>query len=222
MYVSQLPYCENNFRRFCCCIFETNYDEFHFINIQKYLKWSEVIAAGQNLRSISIQAGLQLLNVLVTLTMSHRSFNYDTDHGRVWTTLGDWHCGLETFMLGSRSEPMQSSITACSTGQSANHLHHRGDLSHEQYDLCTMRSSAYCKYLRQKLNLNVYFGSTFMLFHLLFHSVRDYKIHAFRMLHDVNLYDDALLNDSTMYDAVLHCIILQWIIMCYTIWFCIA
>ena len=30
-------------------------------------------------------------------------------------------------MLGSRSEPMQSSITACSTGQSANHLHHRGD-----------------------------------------------------------------------------------------------
>ena len=32
-------------------------------------------------------------------------------------------------MLGSRSEPMQSSITACSTGQSsANHLHHRGDV----------------------------------------------------------------------------------------------
>ena len=30
-------------------------------------------------------------------------------------------------MLGSRSEPMQSSITACSTGQNANHLHHRGD-----------------------------------------------------------------------------------------------
>ena len=30
-------------------------------------------------------------------------------------------------MLGSRSEPMQSNITACSTGQSANHLHHRGD-----------------------------------------------------------------------------------------------
>ena len=30
-------------------------------------------------------------------------------------------------MLRSRSEPMQSNITACSTGQSANHLHHRGD-----------------------------------------------------------------------------------------------
>ena len=30
-------------------------------------------------------------------------------------------------MLGLRSEPMQSSITACSTGQFANHLHHRGD-----------------------------------------------------------------------------------------------
>ena len=91
------------------------------------VKWSEVVAVGQNLRSISTQAGLELLNVLVTLTLSHRSFNYDTDHGRVWITLGDRHCGLETFMLGSRSEPMQSNITACSTGQSANHLHHRGD-----------------------------------------------------------------------------------------------
>ena len=30
-------------------------------------------------------------------------------------------------MLGSRSESMQSGITECSTGQSANHLHHRGD-----------------------------------------------------------------------------------------------
>ena len=30
-------------------------------------------------------------------------------------------------MLGSRSEPMQSSITACYTSQSANLLHHRGD-----------------------------------------------------------------------------------------------
>ena len=29
-------------------------------------------------------------------------------------------------MLGLRSEPMQSNMTACSTGQSANHLHHRG------------------------------------------------------------------------------------------------
>ena len=92
-----------------------------------YLKWSEVVAVGQNLRSISSQAGLQLLNVLVTLTLSHRSFNYDTDYGRVWIKLGDWHCGLETFMLGPRSDRLQSSITACSTGQSANHLHHRGD-----------------------------------------------------------------------------------------------
>ena len=90
-----------------------------------YMKWSEIAAVGQNLRSISSQAGLQLLNVLVTLILSHRSFNYDTYHGRVWITLCDWHCGLENFMLGSRSEPMQSSITACSTGQSANHLHHR-------------------------------------------------------------------------------------------------
>ena len=92
------------------------------------VKWSEVVAVGQNLWSISSQAGLQLLNVLVILTLSHRSFNYDTDHGRVWITLGDLYCGLETFMLGSRSEPMQSSITACSTGQSANDLHHRGDV----------------------------------------------------------------------------------------------
>ena len=89
--------------------------------------WSEVVAVGQNLRSISSQAGLKLLNVLVTLTLSHRSFNYDTGHMRVWMTLGDWHCGLETFMLGSRSEPMQSNITASSTDQSANHLYYRGD-----------------------------------------------------------------------------------------------
>ena len=33
-------------------------------------KWSEVVAVGQNLRSISSQAGLQLLNVLVNLTLS--------------------------------------------------------------------------------------------------------------------------------------------------------
>ena len=45
------------------------------------MKLSEVVAVGRNLRSISSQAGLQLLNVLVTLTLSHRSFNYDTDHG---------------------------------------------------------------------------------------------------------------------------------------------
>ena len=29
-------------------------------------------------------------------------------------------------MLGSRSEPMQSSIAACSIGQRAEHSHHRG------------------------------------------------------------------------------------------------
>ena len=92
-----------------------------------WMKWSELVAVGQNFRSISSQAGQQLLNVLVTLTLSHISFNYDTDHRRVWITLSDWHCGLETFMLGSRSEPMQSSITACSTGLSTNHLHHHGD-----------------------------------------------------------------------------------------------
>ena len=33
---------------------------------------SEVVAVGQNLRSIFSQAGLQLLNVVVTLTLSHR------------------------------------------------------------------------------------------------------------------------------------------------------
>ena len=89
------------------------------------VKWS---SSGRTELAIHLQqVGLQLMNVLVTLILSHRSFNYDTDHGRVWITLGDWHCGLKTFMLGSRSEPMQSSITACSTGQSANHLHHRGD-----------------------------------------------------------------------------------------------
>ena len=97
------------------------------ISYSALLKWSEGVAVGQDLPSISSQAGLQLQNVLVTLTLSHRSFKDDTDHGRVWITLGDWHCVLETFMLGSRSETMQSSITACSTGQSANHLHHRGD-----------------------------------------------------------------------------------------------
>ena len=96
---------------------------------------SEVVAVGQNLRSISSQAGLQLLNVFVTLTLSHRSFNYDTDQGRVWITLGDWHCGLETFMLGSRFRThAQSSNTACSTGQSVNHLHHRGDELHHRGD----------------------------------------------------------------------------------------
>ena len=34
-------------------------------------KWSEVVAVGQNLRSISSQAGQQLLNVLVTLLIGH-------------------------------------------------------------------------------------------------------------------------------------------------------
>ena len=74
------------------------------------VKWSEVVAVGQNMRSISSRAGLQLLNVLVTLTLSHWSFNYDADHGRVWITLGDWHCGLETFMLGSRFRTHAQSI----------------------------------------------------------------------------------------------------------------
>ena len=44
-------------------------------------KWGEVVAVGQTLRSISSQAGLQLLSVLVTLMLSLRSFSYDTDHG---------------------------------------------------------------------------------------------------------------------------------------------
>ena len=43
----------------------------------------EVVGVGQNLRFISSQAGLQLLNVLVTLPLYHRSFNYHTDHGKV-------------------------------------------------------------------------------------------------------------------------------------------
>ena len=54
-----------------------------------HMKWSEVVAVWQTLRSISSQAGLQLLNVLVVLTLSQSSFNYDTDHERVWRTLGD-------------------------------------------------------------------------------------------------------------------------------------
>ena len=36
--VSLLPHCENHFEDFvvfCCCIFETKYTEFNFINIQK-------------------------------------------------------------------------------------------------------------------------------------------------------------------------------------------
>ena len=71
--------------------------------ISLYVRWrSEVVAVGQTLRPISSQAGLQLLNVLVILKLSQSSFNYDTDHERVGRTLGDWHCGLGTFMLGSR------------------------------------------------------------------------------------------------------------------------
>ena len=107
------------------------------------VKWrSEAVPVGQNLRSISSQTGLQLLIVLVTLTLSHRSFNYDTDHGTVWITLGDWHYGIETFMLGSRFRThAQSSNTACSTGQSANHLHHRGD---DQVTPTTKQCCVFC------------------------------------------------------------------------------
>ena len=65
------------------------------------VKWSEVVAVGQTLWSISSQAGLQFLNVLVILMLSQSSFNYDTDQEIVWRSLGDWHCGLETFILGS-------------------------------------------------------------------------------------------------------------------------
>ena len=80
----------------------------------------QLLNVGQTLSSISSQAGLQVLNVLVALTLSPRSFNYDTAHGRVCRTLGHWHCGLETFILGWRIRThAQSSITACSIGQSA-------------------------------------------------------------------------------------------------------
>ena len=34
--------------------------------------------------------------------VSQSSFNYDTDHERVWRSLGDWPCVLETFILGSK------------------------------------------------------------------------------------------------------------------------
>ena len=45
------------------------------------VKWSEVaVAVGKTMRSISSQAGLQLMNVFVILTLSKSSFNYDTDH----------------------------------------------------------------------------------------------------------------------------------------------
>ena len=81
-----------------------------------------------------------------------------------------------------------------------------------------MRSSGHCNYFRQRLTLSLYFASVFMLFYLLLHSVRAYKMHAFRMLHFV-LSDCMMMHClmTTMYDAVLHCIMLQWIIMCYTI-----
>ena len=69
-------------------IINTNYYYDQIIKLYQKIPSSrsrseEVVAVGQNLRPISSQAGLQLLNVLVTLTLSHRSFNYDTDHGRV-------------------------------------------------------------------------------------------------------------------------------------------
>ena len=60
------------------------------------MKGSAVVTVGQ-----TSQAGLQLLNVLVTLTWSSSSFNYDIDHERVRITIGDWHYSLETFKLGS-------------------------------------------------------------------------------------------------------------------------
>ena len=50
----------------------------------KEVKWSqEIVVVGQTLRFISSQACQQLLNVLVTRTLSPRTFNYDTYHGRV-------------------------------------------------------------------------------------------------------------------------------------------
>ena len=64
-----------------------------WLSLTLIIMWSEIVAVGQSLRSISSQAGLQLLNVWVILTPSQSSFNYDTDHGRVWRMLGEWHYG---------------------------------------------------------------------------------------------------------------------------------
>ena len=91
---------------------------------------SNVRGLARNLSDLAValsEYDILLCSETLVSDMSHRSFNYDTDNRREWIMLGDRHWGLETFLPGSRSKPMQSSITACSTGQSANHLHHRGD-----------------------------------------------------------------------------------------------
>ena len=68
-----------------------------------------------------------------------------------------------------------------------------------------MRSSEYWKYFRQRLTLYVYFASVFMSLYLLLHSVRAYKMHAFRMLHFITA-------DCMM----MHCLMTQLCMMlCY-------
>ena len=79
------------------------------------------------MRSISSKDGLQLLNVLVTRTLSHRSFNYDTDHKRERSVIDT--VALRLLYLDRDSEPIHSLISLhvpqerpSSTGQSCGHI----------------------------------------------------------------------------------------------------
>ena len=61
------------------------------------------------------------------------------------------------------SEPMQSNITACSTGQSANHLHHRGDEWLAWRKFCRM------SFRNRGLNIAIYSIIIYMIFPLINH-----------------------------------------------------
>ena len=85
------------------------------------LLWSEVVAVGQNLRSISSQAGLQLLNVLVTLTLSHVTTDAITGYEIFSKQLPSQHrrCSHNCCHHSTGDDHTTADITACSAVMSA-------------------------------------------------------------------------------------------------------
>ena len=84
--------------------------------------------------------------------------------------------------------------------------------------LWTMRSSKVLPYFRQKQASYVYL-QVFLCYFIYYYICTCLQFACIQNVafHDVTLYDDALLNEATIYDALQHCIMLQGIIMCYTI-----
>ena len=108
-------------------------------------------------------------------------------------------------MLESRSEPMQSSITACSTDQSANNLHHRGDEAREGMGyILSCISSLFCSHSLKARYLSATVKPTFSLHHSLPFSalplpstyivgtLLHYISELFQLLHDLARYSSPL------------------------------